>query len=493
MKRVIAALLLLVAVYVGAQASTLPSLEIVSHSGSPLMINIDITDPDQLVRSVTVETTLSSSLFRIPDDPERETISLSVSPFVSPGVYELDIVMDVELDNDLLRIRESAQIGFVDFVFGRDNMRFGNNADYESVIGGYGEVLMEWTNERFGEVGEIELVPLIDFMFSVFGLRSGRCYAFAGTEVQHWLYPELLPSYYDATYDLRPGVARVQREMNYLQLDMAFDHFIEGGHPLHIDPDASPEDRVDEILDEVSEIIEVVRSGRPAVAGFMGPQLHHAMVVFGYIVRPDSSSLDLLVANNWKSEQNVNVHTRNAEIVRVYSEPDEDGPRFDWIYNDGTRSREIDRLFRVPVAKEFEHDRETLDGLLSQLHGRLVHENRAVLVVEDASQVWITDGESKTGYERRRTYEELEGVVYDRVSSSHRFEYPADANLWLEIEDDEEVMVFAYRPPNASRPEIAWIEPIPVPEETEDQLRRVHLDTADLSWEVVVEPEENEG
>jgi len=462
-------------------------VEIVSHSGSPLLLNLKISDPDAVLRAVTVETTSSSAIYRIPPDPERTELTLSLSPFLGPGVYDVRIFMDVEMDGNLLRIEESAQVGFVDFEFGRDNMRFGNNGDYESTIGDYGQILMDWTKDRFGDVDEIHLVPLIDYMYGVFGERSGRCYAFAGTEVRNWLYPDLLPSYYDGTYDLRPASTRVQRDMNYLQLDMAFNQFITNGYPLVPDPNESPEDKVTDILNEVSEIIETIRGGDPVVAGFMGPSLHHAMVVFGYIIRPNAKSLDLLVANNWKNEESSNIHSQDAEIVRVYEEPDENGPVFDWLYDSGDRGREIARLFRVPVMREFEHNRATLDAFVAGLHGRLVHENRAVLVVEDATGAWLTDGEKKTGYDRRRTSEELEGVVYDRVSEAHRFEYPADDDVWLEIDGDNDVMVYSYRPPSETRPEIAWIETIPASEDDETPVRRVSLDTEEVSWEVVID------
>ncbi|MCK4517079.1 MAG: hypothetical protein KAU31_17595, partial [Spirochaetaceae bacterium] len=198
--------------------------EIISHSGSPLLLELSIPDPEGRLAAVTVESPVSHSSYQIPPNPEREAVQLTLSPFLAPGVYDLRIVMQVDREGESLQIETPARVGFVDFVFGRDNLRFGNNAEYTSVIGTFGEILDAWLDDRFGGISDAELVPLVDYMYQFFGRRSGRCYAFSGSEVRFWHWPELLPNYHDETYDLRAAFARTQQEMNFLQIDMAFDH-----------------------------------------------------------------------------------------------------------------------------------------------------------------------------------------------------------------------------------------------------------------------------
>ncbi len=456
----------------------LPIPNIVCHSGSPLLLELSIPDPQGRLTAVTVESPISYSSYQIQPDPDRETVQLTLSPFLVPGVYDLRIAMQVHQEGEPRQIEFPVRVGFVDFVFGRDNLRFGNNAEYASVIGTYGEILAAWLDDRFGGISDVELVPLVDYMYQFFGSRSGRCYAFAGSELRFWRWPELLPTYYDETYDLRAAVRRTQQEMNFLQIDMAFDHFLTG------------EDDREVILDEVRSIVSRISTGEPVVVGLTGPQLHHAMLVYGFIHRPESGTVDLLVANNWKSDQDLNLRSKNAEAIRVFLEQQGDGPTLEWRYREGTRNREIDRLFIVEVEREYQHERDQLDRLIAERLGRLSDSHRAVLVVEDAAGAWLTNGEDSTGYDRRRTQEDVEGVLFDKVSRTYRFEYPADGGLWLELADDAGARILHFHPGEEPGMETAWIEETPAPEEGATIRRRVSLEGRDPDWEIVAGSDE---
>ena len=465
--------------------------EIITHSGSPLLLEFSIPDPEGRLITVAVESPVSCSSYQIPPDPEREAVQLTLSPFLAPGVYDLRVVMQVGREGESLQIESPARVGFVDFVFGRDNLRFGNNAEYTSVIGTFGEILDAWLNDRFGGISDVELVPLVDYMYQFFGRRRGRCYAFSGSEVRFWHWPELLPNYHDETYDLRATFARTQQEMNFLQIDMAFDHFLTGGYDLVQTPGEDPEgERRQAILDEVWAIVSRISAGEPVVIGLIGPQLHHAMFVYGFIHRPESGTLDLLVANNWKSDQNLNLRSKNAEAIRVFLEQQEDGATLQWRYSEGTRNSEIGRLFIVEVEREYEHERDYLDKLIAARLGRLSDSHRAVLVVEDAAGAWLTNGEASTGYDRRRTQEEIDDVLFDRIGRTYRFEYPADSELWLELADDVGARILHFHPGEEPGMEAAWIEETPAPEEGATIRRRLSLETRDPHWEVVAEPDE---
>ncbi len=398
-------------------------------SGSPLLLQVNVPDPKHSLAAVRIDSGTSSMAYSIPDDPEREALQLYVSPFLGPGLYELDIELET---GEGVVSRSNLDVGFVDFVWGRDNLSFGNNSEYASVIGTFGEILAEWITARFGEIDEADLVLLVNYMYGLFGRNTGRCYAFSGTEVRYWRWPDLLPSYYDSAHDLRGNVARYQREMNFLQFDIVFDHFLAGPGSEQI---LHPMSRR-QIEEQVAQIEDHIAAGEPVAVGFAGPDLHHSMLVFGFIRNRTTHTVDLLVANNWKNDEKLNIHSRDAEIIRLFLDPGHEGPVAQWRYEEGVRNREIDRLFVVDVPRDaYGHERTLLDGLTASLRKQLDSEGHAIVVVEEAAGARLVDGESSTGRIRNRITEELEDVWYERVGKSYRFTYPAGLPLELEIAD----------------------------------------------------------
>lgn len=411
-----------------------------SFSGSPLLLDVSVPDPEGTLRAVTFRTDVSTIDYRVHADPERDALRLYVSPFLASGVHELEIVAD---HGSRGSVENRLRVGFVDFVWGRDNLSFGNNSQYTSVIGTFGEILETWLDERFGEIPAADRILLIDYMYSLFGRNTGRCYAFAGTEVRYWRRPELLPTYYDSVHDLSGAVSRYQREMNYLQFDIVFDHFLAGPGAAQI---ARPMSR-DELSDQALEIERRISSGEPVAVGFAGPDLHHSMLVFGFVRDPGNETFDLLVANNWKSDEKLNIHSRDAEIIRISLGPDLDGPMVQWRYSDGVRDREIDRLFVVDVRRgRYVHDRAHLDTLVAQLTETVRAGDRTIVVVEEADAALVTDGELVTGLVRNRARTELEAVWYERIGRAHRFSCEPHVDLILEVTDDSRARVLMLVP-----------------------------------------------
>lgn len=422
------------------QESGGPGTEIVCHSGSPLLLEIAVEDPSQELTELVFESDAGVHRFLLPPERGEGELMLRLSPFLTPGVRQAV----VELRSGEEVARRGYEIGFVDYVFGRDNFRFGNNADYESIIGTYSEILASWLEERFGEAEGGELVLLTDYMYSLFGDNPGRCYAFSGSELRYWRNSELLPSYYDSTYEIRQRVRRYQREMNYLQLDIVYDHFLlrpaSSGTPPEVDPE-EPQRR-ESLLREVERIVRRIRDGEPGAVGFIGPELHHSMLVYGYIHDQESNYIDLLVANNWKSGEELNLRSLDAERVRVFLEEGREESLLEWSNLDGPRDRQPNRLFLVEVKEEYDPPEEPLRRFLSRRRRELADSQRSLLVVEDAREAWLTDGdETVTGYKERRTREELPEVSFDQVKRNFRFEYPQDRELWLELTDDEGVRI----------------------------------------------------
>lgn len=421
-----------------AQAESAAPL-ITSFSGAPLVLEVSVPDPHGDVRSITLESETGRHEWRFePGDSGRE-LSVVAQPFIEAGVHRLDVTVTRAGRPGAEGPRTSRwtyEIGFVDFVFGRDNLRFGNNATFESTIGTFGEILGEWLELRFGGVSEAELVLLVDHMYSLFGINTGRCYAFSGTAVRAWRWPESLPRYIREAYGLRATSSRTQTEIARLQLDMVFDRFVAGRSggetPLSLGPIAAPAAAA-----ELDAIMARVRDDQPVAVGFTGPGLHHSMVVFGYIAPEDGSRVDLLVANNWKSGENVNRYSRDAEMVTITAERVADVPRFSWRHWEGERDEEIDRLFLVDVRPgDYAHERADLDLLIDELTARFLADGREIIVVEDAAGAWLVAGDARAGLFRGRTRNQIAGAEWERVSRAYRFAVPPGAATALEVADD---------------------------------------------------------
>lgn len=436
--------------------------EIRCHSGSPLLLEITVEEPEAGLTSVVLDTDVSRQSYELTG--EGGPIELRVSPFLEPGRHELELRF---FRGTEVALQRRYEIGFVDFVFGRDNFRFGNNADYESLIGTYSEILSSWLQDRFGEPTEVEIVLLTDYMYSLFGSNPGRCYAFSGSQLRYWRNQDLLPSYYDSAYDIPQRVRRQQREMNYLQLDVVYDTFVaaafqnalslqagesgevEGGRrkaSAAVEAVRSDEpQRRESLARQVQLITERIVSGKPAAVGFIGPELHHSMLVYGFISEQNEEAVDLLVANNWKSEEELNLRSRDAERVHVDLREEVEGGRLLWSDLNGPRDRQPDQLFLVEIEEEYTHEPAPMEALLRRRVAELRKAHHALLVVEDAEEAWLTDGEDRvSGYKDRRTREELEGILFDRVKRNFRFEYPSDDSLWLEFTDDEGARVLLF-------------------------------------------------
>ena len=477
-RRLLLVSLAMVASFAGAQdarADWVP--EIRSFSGSPLLLEIAIPDPAQETTQVIVRSANSVQSYSIPAVEGRETIDLQISPFFAPGIH--DLAIETAAASGEARVAEY-RIGFVRWIWGSSNMRFGNNGDYESVIGTYGEILQSWVEDRFGERSTAEMITLIDHMYKFFGARSGRCYAFAGSELRYWLWPDQLPSYYDEAYDIRLRSSINQRALNYLQLDMAFSHFLQGGASFAPRDEADP----DEANGTLGDVKHAIDGGTPAVIGLMGPNLHHAMLAYGYIENTQAGYSDILVANNWKSEQNVNLRSRNAEFVRVYHNgaPDEDTPIVDWHYADGSRNKTVTRLFQVPVLEAFDLNGDVLDYLVQTRLADLAARRRAIVIVEDAARASVTDGEATTGY-APGLVEELEGVVLDKVNRTYLFEVPSDAELTLDFADQNGTRVLYFHPEDEGGDAYGWIAQTPDPDGTALVRRQTILGIDAPSWD----------
>ncbi|MCK5249884.1 MAG: hypothetical protein KAJ98_07970, partial [Spirochaetaceae bacterium] len=103
-------------------AAPLPN--VYCFSGSPLLLQVNVPDPGQLLESISIESATSSISYTVPRELDRDALQIYVNPFLSPGLYELEITLQTRSGAES---RSRLDVGFVDFVWGRDNLSFGNN------------------------------------------------------------------------------------------------------------------------------------------------------------------------------------------------------------------------------------------------------------------------------------------------------------------------------------------------------------------------------
>ncbi|MFW6215465.1 MAG: hypothetical protein ACOC45_05920, partial [Alkalispirochaetaceae bacterium] len=357
----------------------LEALQLRSFSGTPLLLEIALREDFPVPGKLIARSGGDMHTFTLLEPPPEHASGLRLSPYLVPGRYELEFELEALKEGGATLGSWSYTISFTEFVWGRDNYRFGNNADYESVIGDYSEILSSWLEERFDLQDPGDRVILTDLMYSLFGRNSGRCYAFSVSGLSYLLDPDSLPEPYESVYDIRPGVSRIQREMNYLQFDVVYDQILPGGGRDLQEPQANRERLV-----ELERIMERIDRQEPVAVGVTGAELHHSMLVFGYIENHATRSVDLLVANNWKSREELNLRSRDAEMVRIYREPAEGSRAMEWRDWEGLRRRQPERMFVVEPPEGEERDPRLLKTILSRRREELSTRQEAILIVENA-------------------------------------------------------------------------------------------------------------
>ncbi len=211
-------------------AETAFTLDLRSRSGSPLLLELLLDDPAQSLTKLRVETEVGDAGFLLPGLEHSQTF---LSPFYTPGIYPVTIT--VESEDDVWQ--RKLEIGFSEFIWGRDNFRFSNiRSEYWGILP-YSKALFPWAEKRFGIQNPEDRILLLNVTYHIFNGRIGRCYAFSGSQVLYVRSPELLPRYYSKIYNIRETNISVQTEMNMLQNDIMYDHFMVNGYDYTIKQD----------------------------------------------------------------------------------------------------------------------------------------------------------------------------------------------------------------------------------------------------------------
>ncbi len=460
-------------------------IEIKSRSGTPLTLEFVISDPEKALRTVSITTADTTAEFSAGG---REELDLKLTPFRGPGVHALTLAIDTENGS----CERELEVGFSEFIWGRDNFRFSNRRSPHGSVRPYSAVLFPWTEERFGALQREEQTLLLEFAYRLFGGRIGRCYAFSGSQVRYMRNPDDLPRHYDTIYAVREGAADVQEEMNMLQNDIMFDQFIAKGYGLQ------GEQSLEALRSEVDALIEEIAAGRPATFGYVAPERHHSLLAYGYIADTEEERITFITANNWGDEHDENAFSEAAERIAVNLREDYDDDRVRWVDPPVRAYRHAEHLFKVEVREEFEHDSEKLFGMINERRAQLQEGERVLVVVEQAGDaVLIDEEETKSGRVGRRRHTDLEMVEYTRLEDVHLFEFPAEYELVLRVttlDDDRDetsgTNVYVLSHPDANALERSHSMVYTDLDESERKQLELRISPAGL--ELLVDPDEPE-
>ncbi|TVR58465.1 MAG: hypothetical protein EA426_10130 [Spirochaetaceae bacterium] len=410
-----------------------PAVSLRSNSGTPPVLQLTVSPQNGAVRTVTFETAVSG--FRL-ELGTAEEFEFTVVPFVTPGVYDAVLELDTENETHVYEYR----IGFVDFVWGRDNFSFSNDGELPTGTESFSEVFGPWAGMRFRPLTPAEQVLLLRSGYSFFRTTVGRCYAFSGGAVRYLVYPELLPHMYDSVYEIPRRDVVVQRQMDRLQNDIVFEYFVDRGVDL-----SQPQSR-SALLGEIESIIEQIASGQPVVVSYIAPKRHHSLVAYGFIEDKSSEELILLVANNWNAEQDTNMYSDDAENLRVFLARDRSPPYVEWVGVPVPEYRYAERVMAVDVRKEYTHREELFELLLAEQREELISRRNETLIVENAAETLLVDSSGKkSGYVDGGVLDEIPGVRLLHYEGNHIYSLPRETDVSFTISgmpgrDDEETL-----------------------------------------------------
>ncbi|TVR67041.1 MAG: hypothetical protein EA427_14795 [Spirochaetaceae bacterium] len=373
------------------------ALSIRALGGSPLLLEVTLRDPERRVSAVIVESTDTHLEHRVPGrEPSTATdasaavdasdapasYSFPVSPFIEAGVHELsvDLRSTRAAGGETLADRRRFRIAFVDYVWGRDNFSFANDARYRGEIISYSEILYPWLEARFGRVPPGERAFLLLRAYEILRGQLGFCYAFTGTAVLYHRYPELLPRFSETIYSIRESNIPVRERMSLLQNDIVFQRFVAEG--VEEEPQ-SPR----EVAAQLAVVRAGVHRGEPVVVGMLAPERHHSMVVYGYIRDLQSGATTLVAANNWDRDEGDNFSNASVENVQVLPEE----PPLRWPGARHEPYRSPTHLIAVEVLREYQHDRALLDALVERARQEDVNRGRRTLLLEGVQRLRFVD------------------------------------------------------------------------------------------------------
>ena len=401
-------------------------LSVQSSGGAPPLLRIEAAS-EAGISAIRLDSGVGR--FEI-DAGGASRIETTVTPFHEPGEYRVRFTVLPAEGSDAEPLERELEIGFIDFRFGRDNFSFGNNGEtIHGSVKPYSETLFGWLDERGVELDAVGEAVLLNETYDIFKGTVGRCYAFAASQERYMRFPDSRPEWYDEIYDIHSADLPVHREMNRLQNDIVFEHFVAGDRDVH--HEQTPE----ELAEELEIILRRIAGGEPVTVSYLAPERHHAMLVYGYTRWSGEEEIVLLTANNWGREQESNLVSTDAEYIRIVAS---EGTA-EWIDAPVRAYRRADKLFVVNVRDEaYDLDPAVIEELIERRVAELFESGEVLVVVENAAAAAVVDAEGRrSGRYGRRIRREIDEVEFRLVSENALFRLPADFEGSLVVEGFE--------------------------------------------------------
>jgi len=395
--------------------SPVEELIIEARSGSPPVLEFILGRPEKVTEvqfdfnyDGTYELTLPVNR------GEGSTIFRGV-PYRKPGVYNFRVNLLYSNGSSVFDYR----FGFVDFRWGKDNFRFANDGVFENRIKFVSDTVVEWGEEKFGELSDVQKMVLLWIMYRIYRGSIGRCYGFSGGEVLFIEHPELIPQPYLCTYDVPEWNEKIIRQMDYLQNDIVFSNFVNGRINL------SEKQSSEKTRQELDKIKYSIAMGKPIVMGYQSDDMHHSMAIYGFWVRKNDGKTVLLAANNWERKQDNNTFSEDAENI-IFIPPREEGKPYDISWTDlgKDKVRRPRAIFAIQIDSGYSINSRDFFNMISNEQKWLIDHDKAVIIIEKTQGAYFMERKNykKTGYIRRKNYNELPFVSFKKIDYNYIFE-----------------------------------------------------------------------
>ena len=392
-------------------------LDIECHSGTPPVLEFVLTDSEHVVQKVYFDfdgdgiVELESRGLR--DEELEKGVVFRGVPYRKSGTYAPVVWLSTRWGT----FKREYTVSFIDFVWGKDNFYFANDGKFENAVDFVSETVIDWAEEKFGELTQEQEVLLLHVMYSIYKGSIGRCYGFTGGEVFYIEHPGCMPCPYFNTYDMDELDAKIIREMDFVQNDIVFANFISG--KIDLERKQSKE----ELVEELEKIKRRIKNGKPIILGYISRKMHHSMVVYAYFENHLRDKITLLTANNWEREQNINSFSEDAEnIVVKFNEESADVRWFDLTKK---KYRYPESLYAIVREQQYMLDPASFFSMIEEKMERIRKEKIILLMVEKTEVAYVMDGEGKRrGYKKPRYYSELKDIKFKKVDYNFIFEIP---------------------------------------------------------------------
>ncbi len=399
-------------------------LEIECHSGTPPVLEFVLKDSMGIVEKLFFDFENDGEIDIEIDEMTGETnvdkIVFRGTPYRKKGTYTLAVYLKTEYGTFL---REYA-VSFTDFVWGRDNFNFANDGKFENAIDFVSKIVIDWAEDRFGQLAEDQKVLLLYVMYSIYKGSIGRCYGFSGGEVYYFRHPDRILYPYLNTYTMDEKDERIIKEMDYVQNDIVFSNFVSGRITL------SGKQDNEHLITELNKIKDSVRTGNQIILGYLSKKMHHSMVVYGYFENLYRNSTTLLVANNWERKQNGNSFSDDAENLVINFK--EQSHTIQWYDITKKKYRYPEMIFSIEREENYSLDRGDFVDLIRNTGDTILRNGRIIIMVEKTEEAYVVDADGKRkGYKKPRRLNEIDEVLFKKIDYNYVFEIPKEGEYTL--------------------------------------------------------------